>query len=176
MLSSRYGRLSSTLFDNNSRGGGGSGGGGGFLLDFTRSSSGREASNETHPAPARSVPWQNSNPPPPNLYAQVSAVHPGECYPGTGGVSIPDSSCALSLLSNEQQWTSSRSRPPTTTTISPYQNTWHGMLQSDLGLGHVQPHLATGSEVEMSRRQYMEDMEEQSRPYGSSDQHVNWSL
>nr|AFN53652.1 SBP domain-containing protein [Linum usitatissimum] len=212
MLSSSYGRLSSTLFENSGRGnGGGGGGGGGFLLDFTSfpRSSGREANNdETH-----FNLWQNSssqNPPPPNIYTQVStgfSIHPGECY------SIADSSCALSLLSNEQQWSSSRSRPSShtavgnlvdseappvatlstaaATTISPYQNTWgfkgggtnafgssHGMLQSDLGLGQIQPHSATGSELDMSllsRRQYME-LEENSRPYGSSDQHINWSL
>ncbi|CAN1278207.1 Squamosa promoter-binding-like protein 9 [Linum perenne] len=166
MLSSRYGRLSPALFDNSSSRGGG--GGCGFLLDF--SSFPRSSANET----PRSVPhnlWPNNNsqnPPPPNLYT-------GECYPG---VSIADSSCALSLLSNEQQW-SSRSRPPSgheavsnldaeapiatlcttshvtaaaASTISPYQNTWG------------------------FQRQYM-DLEEHSRPYGgSSDQHINWSL
>ncbi|CAN1133613.1 Squamosa promoter-binding-like protein 9 [Linum perenne] len=200
MLSSRYGRLSPALFDNSSSRGGG--GGGGFLLDF--SSFPRSSANET----PRSVPhnlWPNNNsqnPPPPNLYTQGGtgfSIHPGECYPG---VSIADSSCALSLLSNEQQW-SSRSRPPSghgavsnldadapiatlcttshvtaaaASTISPYQNTWG--FQSDLGLGHVQPHSPT-SELDMSllsRRQYM-DLEEHSRPYGgSSDQHINWSL
>ncbi|CAN1278211.1 Squamosa promoter-binding-like protein 9 [Linum perenne] len=201
MLSSRYGRLSPALFADNSSSRGG-GGGCGFLLDF--SSFPRSSANET----PRSVPhnlWPNNNsqnPPPPNLYTQGGtgfSIHPGECYPG---VSIADSSCALSLLSNEQQW-SSRSRPPSgheavsnldaeapiatlcttshvtaaaASTISPYQNTWG--FQSDLGLGHVQPHSPT-SELDMSllsRRQYM-DLEEHSRPYGgSSDQHINWSL
>ncbi|CAL1371046.1 unnamed protein product [Linum trigynum] len=116
LLSSRYGRLSSTIFDNSSRGGGG-----GFLLDFSAfpRSPGRDAwppsgrSSETAVnAAGRSVPhlWQhnsNSQNPPPNIYhGGTGFPGSGECYNNTGASSIVDSSCALSLLSNQQQWSS----------------------------------------------------------------------
>ncbi|CAL1372422.1 unnamed protein product [Linum trigynum] len=220
LLSSRYGRLSSSLFDD------GGSGRGGFLLDFSAfpRSPGREAwppsgrSSET--AAGRSVPhlWQQN--PPPNVYhGGTGFPGSGECYNNTGVGSIVDSSCALSLLSNQQQWSSRSSASssshaisgsnlvvdvegaPITTppggTTPPYHNTWgfkggsdggvsssHGMMHSDLGLGHVPPPSGTStqlsSELDMSlfsRRQFM-DMEEHSRPpYGSSDnQHINWSL
>ncbi|KAJ9181154.1 hypothetical protein P3X46_009313 [Hevea brasiliensis] len=118
VLSSRYNRLFSTIFDNSSRAGG-------ILVDFSAYSrlSGRDAwpparscervpGNQTT-AVGRSLPhppWQNSSQnPPSNIYMQGSAsgtgfsnsvIPSGECYTG---VSIADSSCALSLLSN-QQW------------------------------------------------------------------------
>ncbi|KAF2289455.1 hypothetical protein GH714_036325 [Hevea brasiliensis] len=110
--------FASSVVDNSSRAGG-------ILVDFSAYSrlSGRDAwpparscervpGNQTT-AVGRSVPhpsWQNSSQnPPSNIYMQGSAsgtgfsnsvIPSGECYTG---VSIADSSCALSLLSN-QQW------------------------------------------------------------------------
>lgn len=96
---------------------------GGFLLDFsayprltgrdawpTAKSSERVPGNQAT-ATGRSIPhpWQNSSQNPPNLYLQSSAsgtgfsssgIPAGECFTG---VSVTDSSCALSLLSN-QPW------------------------------------------------------------------------
>lgn len=118
VLSSRHSRLSSTIFDNSGRGGG-------FLVDFSAYSrlNGRDAwpaarSCERAPgnqasAAGRSIPhpaWQNnSQNPPSSIYMQGSAsgagfsgsgIPSGECFTG---VSIANSSCALSLLSN-QPW------------------------------------------------------------------------
>nr|AMY26632.1 sbp domain-DNA binding [Linum usitatissimum] len=166
MLSPRYGRLSSSFFDNSIS----SRNGGGFLLDF--SAFPKSSSRNDIPAWQNNTNCSSQNPPPPNLY-------PGECY--NTGVSFVDSSCALSLLSNEQQWSSSTTttRAPiaTTTTITTtsYPTTWstsNGTLMhhSDyIGLGH------TGSQL--SAHLNMED--HSSRPYGSSSdhqQHINWSL
>ncbi|WCJ33982.1 squamosa promoter binding protein-like 9 [Euphorbia peplus] len=119
VLSSRYGRLSSTVFDNTNRTGG-------FLVDFSAYSrhDGRDAwaairSSVREPVnqptvTGRSVPspWLSNtqNPPPSNLYLQGSSsgtdfsssgIPSGECFTG---ISIADSSCALSLLSNQQPW------------------------------------------------------------------------
>ncbi|EEF30045.1 LIGULELESS1 protein, putative [Ricinus communis] len=117
LLSSRYSRLSSTVFDNSSRAGG-------FLVDFSAYPrlSARDAWPSARPSErvpgnhttgaGRSIPnpWQTSSQnPPSNLYLQGSASGTGfsssenpsgECFTG---VSIADSSCALSLLSN-QPW------------------------------------------------------------------------
>ncbi|KAL6337166.1 hypothetical protein AAG906_036480 [Vitis piasezkii] len=116
LLSSRYGRLSSSIFENSSRVGGG------FLMDFaayprhperdtwTRASD-RVPGNQTT-AMGRFLPhpWQSNSENP--LFLQGSAggtsfhgpgIPSGECFTGAS-----DSSCALSLLSN-QPW-SSRNR------------------------------------------------------------------
>ncbi|KAF2307792.1 hypothetical protein GH714_031803 [Hevea brasiliensis] len=118
VMSSRQSRLSSAIFDNSSRAGS-------FLVDFSAYSrlTGRDAWPGARPcerapgnqttAAGRSVPhppWQNSSQnPPSNIYMQGSAsgtgfsssgIPSGECYTGVG---IADSSCALSLLSN-QPW------------------------------------------------------------------------
>ncbi|TXG57697.1 hypothetical protein EZV62_015526 [Acer yangbiense] len=116
LLAARYGRLSSSSFENSSRVGG-------FLVDFsayprianrdpwpaTRSSE-RMPGNQTT-VTARHLPhspWQNySENPPSDLFVQSSAgetgfsspgIPSGDCFSG-----VSDSSCALSLLSN-QPW------------------------------------------------------------------------
>ncbi|XP_034694294.1 squamosa promoter-binding-like protein 9 [Vitis riparia] len=118
LLSSRYGRLSSSIFENSSRVGGG------FLMDFaayprhperdtwpTTRASDRVPGNQTT-AIGRFLPhpWQSNSENP--LFLQGSAggtsfhgpgIPSGECFTGAS-----DSSCALSLLSN-QPW-SSRNR------------------------------------------------------------------
>ncbi|KMT15343.1 hypothetical protein BVRB_3g060480 [Beta vulgaris subsp. vulgaris] len=110
LLSSRLGRLSSSLFGDNT------GGSGGFLLDFSsypRHSErdlwpGSETSEQVSGSQSRSIMWPgNSEDPPSKMFLQGSAsgssfsFPPGQCI---GGVSS-DSSCALSLLSN-QTWSS----------------------------------------------------------------------
>ncbi|KAJ6749728.1 hypothetical protein OIU85_000369 [Salix viminalis] len=122
VLSTRHGRFSPSLFvaDNSSRDGG-------LLVDFSAyprhtgrdgwpagRSSGLVTGNETA-ATGRSIshPWQiSSQNPPPNLCMQQGStggtglfsagIPPGECFTG---VAVSDSSCALSLLSN-QPWVS----------------------------------------------------------------------
>ncbi|PKI54194.1 hypothetical protein CRG98_025427 [Punica granatum] len=126
LLASRYGRLSTSVFDNSSRSGG-------FVMDFTAyprhlardawlppRSSDRGPTNQTsgHGKFPLHHPWQSSsgNPPPPNLFLQGSVgggssslpspgIPPGECYTGVAA----GSTCALSLLSN-QPWSASRSQ------------------------------------------------------------------
>ncbi|XP_011033246.1 PREDICTED: squamosa promoter-binding-like protein 9 [Populus euphratica] len=117
VLSARHGRFSPSLFDNSSRAGG-------LLVDF--SAYPRHTGRDGWPAPrsselapgndtaatGRSIShmWQiNSQNPPSNLCLQgstggtglfSSGIPPGECFTG---VAVSDSSCALSLLSN-QPW------------------------------------------------------------------------
>ncbi|KAG2683334.1 hypothetical protein I3760_10G027600 [Carya illinoinensis] len=115
LLSSRYGRLSSSFFGNSSRGG--------FMMDFsayprftgrdgwpTTRSSEQVSGNQTTTSTGKFLPhpWQsNSENPTSDLYLQGSVtgigypgsgIPPGECFTG-----VTDSSCALSLLSN-QTW------------------------------------------------------------------------
>ncbi|CAL9002560.1 unnamed protein product [Prunus brigantina] len=116
ILSARFGRLSSSIYENSSRVGS-------FLMDFTAypRHSGRDAwattrTSERVPGNQNSNdtgkflqhPWQsNSEITPSGLYLQGSAggtsypgpgIPPGECVTG-----VTDSSCALSLLSS-QPW------------------------------------------------------------------------
>ncbi|XWS56204.1 hypothetical protein CRYUN_Cryun09bG0066100 [Craigia yunnanensis] len=115
LLSSHYGRLSSSIIESSMRGGS-------FIMDFTAYPrlSGRDAwptarsseriSGNQNTARGRSLPhpWQNnSENPPPDLFLQGSlggtgfsgtGIPPGKCFPEVG-----DSSRALSLLSN-QPW------------------------------------------------------------------------
>lgn len=117
VLSARHGRFSPSLFDNSSRAGG-------LLVDFSAypRHTGRDGwpaarSSELTPgndtaATGRSIShmWQiSSQNPPSNLCLQgstggtglfSSGIPPGECFTG---VAVSDSSCALSLLSN-QPW------------------------------------------------------------------------
>lgn len=117
VLSARHGRFSPSLFDNSSRAGG-------LVVDFSAypRHTGRDGwpaarSSEVAPgndtaATGRSIShmWQiNSQNPPSNLCLQgstggtglfSSGIPPGECFTG---VAVSDSSCALSLLSN-QPW------------------------------------------------------------------------
>ncbi|KAK3026791.1 hypothetical protein RJ639_040269 [Escallonia herrerae] len=118
LLSTRYGGLSSSIFENGSRGGG-------FLMDFaSHRVSGRgpwpngraseQLSGNQPTAIGKFVPhpWQiNSENPPPDIQGSANrtpypgpAMSSGGCFTG-----VSDSSCALSLLSN-QPW-GSRSQP-----------------------------------------------------------------
>ncbi|KAJ7976860.1 Squamosa promoter binding protein [Quillaja saponaria] len=121
LLTSRYGRLSPTTFENNGRVGG-------FLMDFsayrkltwrdalpTTRSSEQAPGNQTAVATGKFLPWQsNLENPQSDLFLQGSIggtsfpgprMPPGECFTG-----ITDSSCALSLLSN-QPWGSRNQAP-----------------------------------------------------------------
>ncbi|XP_030453105.1 squamosa promoter-binding-like protein 9 [Syzygium oleosum] len=113
LLSSRYGRLPSSIFENTTRVSG-------FLMDFTAYPkhawsvprlSERTTPGDLIPGPGKLYPhpWQSSpENPPPDLFLQCSSggttafpapgIPPGECFTG-----VADSSCALSLLSN-QPW------------------------------------------------------------------------
>nr|KJB34420.1 hypothetical protein B456_006G066700 [Gossypium raimondii] len=115
LFSSPYGWLSSSIIENGSRGGS-------FIVDFSAYPRlpGRDAwpaarslecitgNRNTATGSSFSHPWQNnSNKPPHDHFLQGSpcgtsfsstGISPGECFTGSG-----DSSCALSLLSN-QPW------------------------------------------------------------------------
>ncbi|XP_050230124.1 squamosa promoter-binding-like protein 9 [Mercurialis annua] len=216
VLSSRYGRLSSTVFDNSSRAGG-------FLVDFSAYSrlSGRNAwsterlhENESS-SRGRSIctPWQTtSQNPPSNPYQPGSAI--GNAYSSSGipsgecftGVSIPDSTCALSLLST-QQWGSRNQLPglevnahgaPLAQSTLPHRpaapdhcpnpswgfkgseasSSYHDMCP-DLGLGQISQPLNNhfSGELELSQQNRRQYMEvDHSRAYGASTQHMHWSL
>ncbi|KDP24603.1 hypothetical protein JCGZ_25519 [Jatropha curcas] len=220
VLSSRYNRLSSTLYDSSNRGGG-------FLVDFSAYSrlSGRDAwptgrSSERSPvnqtaSTGRSIPhpWQNSSQnPPSNLYLQGSAacgagfsssgIPSGECFTGVG---IADSSCALSLLSN-QPWGSRNQEPglgvntqgapmaqstaPHGAAVNQYSNPSWGFKGSeasssshemcpDLGLGQISQPLNShfSGELELSQQNRRQYMElDHSRAFDSSTHHIHWSL
>ncbi|KAF4374512.1 hypothetical protein CsatB_019637 [Cannabis sativa] len=222
-----HGSLLSTRYDNSGRVGS-------FLMDFSAYPrlSGRDAwpngrISERVPGSQSAIPtgkyipypWQsNSDNSSSNLYLQTSGC--GTSIPANHGIPPPpgecisavaDSSCALSLLSNEPWGSRNRSssgiglqslmntqgapvaEPTSAThseTVNHFQNTsWcmkddmdgsssHQILP-DLGLGQFS-HSLTGQfsgELELSqqgRRPYMES--EHSRDYGSSSQHMHWSL
>ncbi|XP_065854896.1 squamosa promoter-binding-like protein 9 [Euphorbia lathyris] len=219
MLSSRYSRLSSTIFDNSSRTGG-------FLVDFSAYSrqngrdawatarlSAREPVNQPT-VTGRSVPspWLSSTQnPPSNLYLQGSSsgtdfsssgIPSGECFTG---VSIADSTCALSLLSN-QPWGSrnqasglgmrdlantqeapmAQSTPHHAADVNQYPNHNWG-FKSNSGASssshEMCPDLGLGqiahfsNELELSHQNTRQHMElDHSRAYDSSTQHMHWSL
>ncbi|XWS66424.1 hypothetical protein CRYUN_Cryun05aG0198100 [Craigia yunnanensis] len=132
LLSSRYGRLFSSIIESSSRGES-------FIMDFTAyprlsginawptARSSERLSGNQNTATGRSLPhsWQNnSESPPPDLFLQGSlggtgfsstGIPSGECFTGVG-----DSSCALSLLSN-QPW-GSRNRATRRSLPHPWQN------------------------------------------------------
>ncbi|KAJ6425889.1 hypothetical protein OIU84_026463 [Salix udensis] len=197
---------------------------GGLLVDFSAyprhtgrdgwpagRSSGLVTGNETA-ATGRSIshPWQiSSQNPPPNLCMQQGStggtglfsagIPPGECFTG---VAVSDSSCALSLLSN-QPWVSTNrasslavndllsaeETPVAQSTahhgaaVNHYANPWsfknnegsnssHDLGQISLPFGSQLP-----GHLELSqqnRRQYMDLVH--SRAYDSSTQHIHWSL
>ncbi|XVE61237.1 hypothetical protein DITRI_Ditri06bG0023500 [Diplodiscus trichospermus] len=198
LLPSRYGRLSSSIVESSSRGGS-------FIMDFTAYPrlSGRDAwptarsleciSGNQNMVPGRSLPhpWQNnSENPQPDLLLQVSqggtgfsstAIPPGGCFTGVG-----DSSCALSLLSN-QQW-GSRNRAsslgvndmmntegsslaqPTTphgAVVNPYSDAPWGFKgnDSDSGSNGMPPHLGLGQISEPVSSQFVGrlDLSQQNR-------------
>ncbi|XWS43219.1 hypothetical protein CRYUN_Cryun16bG0083800 [Craigia yunnanensis] len=163
LLPSCYGRLPSSIIESSSRGGS-------FIMDFTAYPrlSGRDAwptarsleripGNQNTAGRSLPHPWQhNSENPLSDLFLQGSpggtgfsdtAIPPGECFTGVG-----DSSCALSLLSN-QPW-GSRNRAsslgvndmmntegsslaqPTTphgAVVNPYSNASWGFKGNDSG-------------------------------------------
>ncbi|KAJ8899971.1 hypothetical protein K2173_024082 [Erythroxylum novogranatense] len=218
--SSRFGRISSTVFDNSNRVGG-------IVLDFTAYSrlSGRDgwpttrSSERVHGSQGtgmgRSItqPWQNSSQnPPTSIYLQGSAagtgfsssgIPSGECFTG---VDVTDSTCALSLLSN-QPWGSVnrttglevnnlvnagmvQSTAPHVSAVNQYPNSswcFKGNEVSsssldprpDLGLAHISQPLSNhfSSEVQLSQQNRRQYMElEHSRAYDSSTLHMHWSL
>ncbi|EOY09456.1 Promoter-binding protein SPL9 [Theobroma cacao] len=197
LLPSRYGRLSSSIVESSR--------GGSFIMDFTAYPrlSGRDAwptarSSERVPgnqntATGRSLPhpWQNnSENPPHDLFLQGSpggtglssaGIPSGECFTG-----VADSSCALSLLSN-QPW-GSRNRAsslgvndmmntegssvaqPTTpngATVNPYSNASWGFKGNDSGSSshELPPHLGLGQISEPVNNQFSGglDLSQQSR-------------
>ncbi|XP_023527960.1 squamosa promoter-binding-like protein 17 isoform X1 [Cucurbita pepo subsp. pepo] len=124
LLSTRYGRFSSSIFENSSRVGS-------FLMDFSAypkltgkdvwSSSGMKASSERVPGNQGITsmgkyipnPWQSN---PSELLLPVSSAG-GTSYSGPGNPSgecingVTDSSCALSLLSNQTWGSRNRTTP-----------------------------------------------------------------
>ncbi|KAL2923818.1 Squamosa promoter-binding-like protein 17, partial [Bienertia sinuspersici] len=110
LLSSRLGRLSSSLFgDNSSRNGG-------FVLDFSSYSRhserdvwpSSETSEQVSGNQSRSIMWPDHSEDPPSKMFQLGSAS-GSSFPFSSGECITgvttDSSCALSLLSN-QDWSS----------------------------------------------------------------------
>lgn len=167
LLSSRYSRLSSSIIESSGRGGS-------FIMDFTAyprlsaRSSERIPGNQTT-ARSLQLPFQNNSENPPHeLFLQGSLggtgfssteIAPGECFTGVG-----DSSCALSLLSN-QPW-GSRNRASSLgvddmmntegsslveqtshgAVVNPYSNASWGFKGNNLGSSsnEMQPHLGLG--------------------------------
>ena len=168
--------------------------------------------NETA-ATGRSMshPWQiSSQNPPSNLCMQGSTggtglfsagIPPGECFTG---VAVSDSSCALSLLSNQPWGSTNRASslevndllsaeetPVVQSTahhgaaVNHYAIPWsfknnEGSNSShDLGLGQISLPLSSQlpghlEQSQQNRRQYMDLVH--SRAYDSSTQHFHWSL
>ncbi|KAM7270191.1 hypothetical protein ACFE04_029405 [Oxalis oulophora] len=119
LLASRFGRFSPSMFDDITRPGS-------FMMDFSAyprltgrdtwgnvRSSERVTGNQPTAPPGRTGPQWQSNSQNPNfdLFLQAGTgfssntggITQGECYTG---VNNTDSTCALSLLSNQQPWTS----------------------------------------------------------------------
>lgn len=116
LLSSRYSRLSSSIFENSGRGGG-------FLMDFsahsrlpardpwpaTRSLERVPVSQATATGKFLSNPWQSNSESPPSEFFLQGPVGGGAGFsspgipPGDYFTGVSDSGCALSLLSN-QPW------------------------------------------------------------------------
>ncbi|KAL8142899.1 hypothetical protein V2J09_015931 [Rumex salicifolius] len=208
LLSTRLGRLSPSAFD------GSSSSSTGFLVDFTASLKAPEQSSwpgtKAHANHSSGKFLQGAWPggPHPGEMYQVGTTYQvgvgpsipsGECFAG-----VTDSSCALSLLSN-QDWSSVNRAPPPPPPCS-LLNTGGGQssghfsgslwgykvgeashdLQADLGsIGQLQHHplssRAAGDELDMAQpggaasgRQLVEF--EHSGSYGSSTDHMNWLL
>ncbi|KAL7582807.1 hypothetical protein Lser_V15G42492 [Lactuca serriola] len=197
LLSTRYGTVSSSIFENN-------GNSGGFLMDFSSCSRGRIQWPGTRAAPPPRaaidlpiagekfppLPWQSNldNPPP--------YVPPGGCFNGVH----EDSNCALSLLSNHSSGSRNQSlsheyyinpevgayvhqlHQPTTGTGAGsgtmvevhYSTTATGWVyethDAHLGLGHV-PQSGGGYSGEVGL-----GLHGGGRRYDSSVDHIDWSL
>ncbi|XVE96074.1 hypothetical protein REPUB_Repub02eG0190100 [Reevesia pubescens] len=205
LLSSPYGRLSSSIIESSSRGGS-------FIMDFTayprlssrdawstaRSSERVPGSQNTATGRSLPHPWQNNSQNPlPDLFLQGSpggiglsctAIPPGECFTGVG-----DSSCALSLLSN-QPW-GSRNRAltlgvndmihtegasvaqptPHGTVVNPYSNASWGFKGNDSGSSsyEMSPHLGLGQISEPVNNQFsggLESSQQSRRQYMELEQ------
>ncbi|KAI3507623.1 hypothetical protein L1887_22612 [Cichorium endivia] len=186
LISSRYGSVATSIFENNGNSGGG------FLMDFSSCSRGRFQWPGTRAGPPRAamdlpiagekfppLPWQSNldNPPPYN-------VPPGGCFNG-----VQDSNCALSLLSNHSSGSRNQSmsheyyvnpeagahvhqlqQPATGTTVQVhYSTTTTGWVyetnDAHLGLGQI------------PQSGYSGDVGQQGgRRYDSSVDHIDWSL
>ncbi|XP_061346395.1 squamosa promoter-binding-like protein 9 [Gastrolobium bilobum] len=117
LLTSRYARLSSSIFDNSGRGGS-------FLMEFASypklslrnsHSTPRSLSSELVPGNQTTThSWQGNSETPSDLFLQGSVVgtsFPGPRHPpGENYTGVTDSSCALSLLSS-QTWGSRNTAP-----------------------------------------------------------------
>ncbi|PIA53392.1 hypothetical protein AQUCO_00900161v1 [Aquilegia coerulea] len=224
IFSPRYGRVSPSFQENSTRGGG-------FLMDFTAYPrlAGRDAwqtvkagnwadGNQTSPI-KKLLPhqWQgNSENPPPIVYSQ--APHPylqgvasgsifsstripsAECFAG-----VSDSSCALSLLSN-QPWdprnqtsdlevnnivngegvSMARSIAPHSAVVTNFtNNTWNFKGNSEVsGSSHEIPRQVSqpvtnhfSSELDLAQQGNRQYMEiRHSRDFGSSTHQMHWSL
>ncbi|XP_027350088.1 squamosa promoter-binding-like protein 9 [Abrus precatorius] len=115
LLTSRYGRISSSVFDNSGRGGN-------FLMELSsypklslRNSLPTPRSSELVPGnQTTTLNWQGNSETPPDLFLHGSVG--GTSFPGPGHppgesyTGVTDSSCALSLLSN-QTWVSRNAAP-----------------------------------------------------------------
>ncbi|XP_047328447.1 squamosa promoter-binding-like protein 14 isoform X2 [Impatiens glandulifera] len=199
LLSSRYKRLSSSVFENSS-----------FLMDFSayqRVSSGRMFENETVSAGDKYFPhlWQSESD---DLLEGSSS---GNCYSGSvipsgeclSSSMVSDSSCALSLLSNQTSWCSrNRSQSTngglpmvqssstvhdTTTIIDPFSDTtaWGfqgcdpptGLIHDGNGQfqGELDHQLAA---QQGGRQQQFMELQQHSLAYdgSSSNHHFNWML
>ncbi|KAL4351619.1 hypothetical protein GQ457_06G025140 [Hibiscus cannabinus] len=200
LLPSCYGGLSPSVIESSGRSGS-------FTIDFTayprlpRGDAWPTVRLLDHiPRNRNTAPWQNnSENPPGDLFLQDSLVgtgfsgttiSPGECFPGVG-----DSSCALSLLSN-QPWdsrtraptlevndmmntegSSSLAQPPTGPTahdvvMNPYSQASWGLTRTSEPV-NVQ-HFGRLELPQQNGRQGIE-LEQQSRSYDTSTPH-HWSL
>ncbi|KAK8688957.1 hypothetical protein V6N13_087688 [Hibiscus sabdariffa] len=201
LLPSCYGRLSPSVIESSGRSGS-------FTIDFTtyprlpRGDAWPTVRPLDHiPRNRNTAPWQNnSENPPGDLFLQDSLVGTGfsgttispvECFPGVG-----DSSCALSLLSN-QPWgsrtkaptlevndmmntegSSSLAQPPTGPTahdvvMNPYSQASWGLTRTSDPV-NVQ-HFGRLELPQQNGRQCIE-LEQQSRSYDTSTLHIHWSL
>ncbi|KAI7742715.1 hypothetical protein M8C21_018499 [Ambrosia artemisiifolia] len=186
LLSSRYGSLPSSIFENN-------GNSGGFLMDFSSCSRARVHWPNTRAPPTATtklppLPWQsNLDSPPPYVNPSVPPG-PGGCFDG-----LQDSNCALSLLSNH----SSASRNQTLTHeyyINPHTASGAGahMVQPPTGNmvhGQSQGHFSTSWAYDTQAHLGLGQMSQSSgysgelglgqqggRRYDSSVDHIDWSL
>ncbi|MBA0742833.1 hypothetical protein Gogos_015848, partial [Gossypium gossypioides] len=195
LFPSHYSRLSSSVIDAESNGRGRS-----FMLDFTAYSrvSGKDAlptmrsldriPGNQNTAPGKSLqrhhPWpkNSENPSSGDLFLQGSlggtgfsgtTTSQGECFTG-----VSDSSCALSLLSNQPWGSKNRASALGVNDMMNTEPLPHGTF--------VNPYLQTSEptdaqhfgRLELPQQNSMQHMEleQHSRSYDTSAQYVHWSL